>query len=117
MLLPAVPELTGHGTWDGPRRGAHLYAATLDPAETTRWYGVPVETVGRTLGTLAPHRRRDAIMAADAALREELVDRAGIARALRTATGWPWVRQAREVLALADPLAESPLESITRLAL
>jgi hypothetical protein len=117
MLVPANPELTGHGVWDGPRRGAHLWAATLDAAETTRWYGVSVETVGRTLVTLARHGRRDAIMAADAALGEELLDRADIALALQTATGWPWVRQAREVLALADPLAESPLESITRLAL
>ena len=56
-------------------------------------------------------------MAADAALREDLVDRDGIARALETAVGWPWVRQARAVLALADPRAESPLESITRLAM
>jgi very-short-patch-repair endonuclease len=56
-------------------------------------------------------------MAADAALREDLVTREEIEQELLDAVGWPGVRQAREVLALADAFAESPLESITRLAL
>lgn len=117
LRVPALPELTEHNDWGGRRRAAHLYTATLDSGETTLWHGVRLETIERTLVTLARHGRRDAIMAADAALREELTDFTRIARALDTAFGWPWVRQAREVLALADPLAESPLESITRLAL
>ena len=56
-------------------------------------------------------------MAADAALHDGLVDRATIDRALVAAAGWPGVRQARAVLALADGRAESPLESLTRLRL
>jgi very-short-patch-repair endonuclease len=115
--LPDRPEVTVSGSWEGRRPSAHLYGATLDEVETTQWYGVPVEAIGRTLVTLARHGRRDAIIAADAALREKLIDRSGIAAALDTAFGWPWVRQARDILSLADPLAESPLESITRLAL
>ncbi len=37
--------------------------------------------------------------------------------ALAAARGWPGVRRARSVLALASPLAESPLESLVRLRL
>jgi hypothetical protein len=76
-----------------------------------------VTSVARTLVDLARHDRRDAIMAVDAALREDLVTVAEIDLELTDAIGWPGVRQARAVLALADPRAESPLESITRLAL
>lgn len=115
--VPATPEMTERDVGQGRRASIHLYAARLPNAEISDWYGIPVEAPARTLVSLARHGRRDAIMAADAALRECVVDRTAIARALETAVGWPWVRQARAVLALADPLAESPLESITRLAL
>lgn len=81
------------------------------------WYGASVTTVARTLVDLARHDRRDAIMAGDAALRERLVTPTALDTALADAGGWPWVRQARAILALATPLAESPLESITRVAL
>ena len=83
----------------------------------TTWFGAPVTTPARTLVDLARLNRRDGIMAADAALREGLLTAFAIDAELERAAGWPGVRQAREVLALADPLAESPLESITRLAL
>lgn len=115
--VPTTPELTERDVGQGRRSSVHLYAATLSRTEIGSWYGIPVETPARTLVSLARHGRRDAIIAADAALRERLVDRTEIGRALDTAFGWPWVRQARAVLALADPLAESPLESVTRLAL
>jgi hypothetical protein len=117
LRLPRSPELTERDVGLGKRANAHVFSAKLAAIETTEWFGVPVETVGRTLVSLARHGRRDALMAADAALRENLIDEAGIAAALSFAVGWPWVRQARAVLALADPRAESPLESLTRLAL
>jgi very-short-patch-repair endonuclease len=56
-------------------------------------------------------------MAADAALRERLVTREAIDAVLAAAAGWPGVRQARTVLALADQRGESALESLTRLRL
>ena len=56
-------------------------------------------------------------MAADAALRERLVTSGDIEGSVVAARGWPGVRQARSTLALADPRAESPLESMVRLAL
>lgn len=115
-LRPELTELEPVGL--GRRRGAsHVYGAALGSAEWTTWFGVPVTGVARTLVDLARHDRRDAIMAADAALREELTERKRMDDALVRAVGWPGVRQARAVLALTSELAESPLESLTRLVL
>ena len=116
--LPIKPEVTDdlHNGL-GSHVGAHVYGATIDLDDVTSWFGVPVLRVARTLVDLARHDRRDAIMAADAALRERLTTRDEIDRSLEQAGGWPGVRQAREVLALADPRAESPLESLARLVL
>jgi len=81
------------------------------------WFGCQVTTIARTLVDLGRHDRWDAIMAVDAALRRGLIDRRAIDLTLAGAVGWPGVRQARAVLALADERAESPLESLTRLRL
>lgn len=83
----------------------------------TAWFGVAVTTVARTLVDLGRTDRFDALMAADAALREGLTDEDAIAAALRSAAGRWGVRRARDVLALADARAESPLESYGRLRL
>ena len=91
--------------------------AALDPSEVTTWFDIPVLTVARTVVDLARRDRRDGVLAADAALRERLVTRDELERALRAAQGWPGVRQARQIVAFADPLAESPLESVLRLAI
>lgn len=117
--IPERPELTDSASVGlGRRRGpAHVYGAGLRPDECVTWFGVAVTSVARTLVDLARHGRWDGIMAADAALREQLVTRHDIDEALAGAVGWPGVRQARALLALADPNAESPLESLTRLRL
>ena len=117
--IPSRPELTAFDPVSlGRRRGStHVYGATISAADVTDWFGVPVTTVARTLVDLARHDRRDAIMAGDAALRELQVDCGQLRSALDGAVGWPGVRQAREVLGLLDPRAESPLESLTRLVL
>jgi very-short-patch-repair endonuclease len=117
IAVPTIPELTGCVGWLGRRDRAHLRGATLSENDVTRWFGADVTTVPRTIVDLARHDRQDGLMAADAALREGLTDAAAIQRALCVAAGWPGVRRARSVLALASRLAESPLESIVRLAL
>jgi very-short-patch-repair endonuclease len=118
FAVPRDVELTALAdARPGRRSPAHVRKAALQVEEATNWFGVPVTTVARTIADLARHDRRDAIMAADAALREGLVDPPSLAAQLGRAAGWPGVRQARAVLALADPRAESPLESLTRLAL
>ncbi|SHG08168.1 Protein of unknown function [Jatrophihabitans endophyticus] len=118
LRLPTAPELLAPARLGLGRRAAgHAYGAGLSDAEVTSWFGVPVTTVARTLVDLARHDARGGIMAADSALRERVATVAAIDRALAGALGWPGVRQARAVLGLADPLAESPLESVVRLAL
>jgi very-short-patch-repair endonuclease len=101
----------------GNRSTRHVYSAGLDAADVADWYGVPITTVPRTLADEARHSRRGGVIAIDAALREKLVTVEHLHTAVESAAGWPGVRRAREVVALADGRAESPLESITRLAL
>jgi very-short-patch-repair endonuclease len=76
-----------------------------------------VTTVARTVVDLARHDRYDAIAAADAALHEQLLRPAELDALLASAAGWPGIRQARALLALASDKPESPLESWLRLAL
>jgi hypothetical protein len=118
LFVPDRPEINDLAPQClGRRATAHVFGARLRPSDISSWYGAPVSRTARTLVDLARHDRRDGLMAADAALREGLVDRASIRAALVNQAGWPGVRQAREVLELATPLAESPLESLTRLKL
>jgi very-short-patch-repair endonuclease len=116
--LPDRPQVTARVDRTlGRRSRTHVYSAGLSEPEITDWFGAPVTTAARTLVDLGRHDRRDAIIAADAALRERLVTRASIDAALARAVGWPYSRQAAAILDLADPRAESPLESLVRLAL
>lgn len=118
LHTPGRPELTAAPARTAGRHGRALVrSARLVPSEVTTWFGADITTVARTVVDLARHDRRDGLMAADAALREHLVTRSDLDSALDTAIGWPGVRAAREVVALASPLAESPLESLVRLAL
>lgn len=116
--LPRQPELTTTGRdTSGRRQGAQVYEASVDAHAQTTWFGAPVMTVARTVLDVCRHDRRGGIIAADAALRENLVTPREIAVEFAGAAGWPGVRQAREVVSLADARAESPLESVVRLAL
>jgi very-short-patch-repair endonuclease len=118
LAVPTSVEVVTRGPGGaGPRGAVNLRAGILDGWQMTTWFGVDVGDVARTLVDLGRGDRRDAIMAADAALREDLVTRREIDRALALAFGWPGVIGARSALALADPLAESPLESVTRLTI
>jgi hypothetical protein len=101
----------------GPRSGALIRRVTLRPHDEWRWFGVLVTTPARTIVDLARLDRGDGIMAADAALRERVTTPDLLSEATRWSYGWPGVRSARLVVAFADPLAESPLESLVRLAL
>lgn len=102
-----------------PRANSRHRARTfaVEPAELTTWWGLPVSVVARTLVDLARLDRLDGLMAADAALRQGPADPGSLDLALGRATRWPGVVNAREILRLASPLAESPLESAVRLAL
>ena len=116
MRVPDLAELTaGPFVTTGRRAVTHLWAATLEREDVAGWYGADVTTVARTVVDCARHDARDGIMAADAALHQRLAGLPELDAALERATGWPFVRRARRVVALADGRSESPLESLTRL--
>ncbi|MDP9091390.1 MAG: endonuclease domain-containing protein [Actinomycetota bacterium] len=117
--VPHMPEATctQGGATLGRRTQALVRGATLGPPDLTKWFGVSVTSIARTIVDVARHDDRSGLMAADAALRERLVSLAEILAVVAQSAGWPGIRRAREVLQLTSALAESPLESITRLAL
>lgn len=118
LAVPRVPELTAAApTTLGHRPRAHVWSATLVRDDITTWFGAPVTRVSRTVVDSARHDRRDGLIGADAALHDGLTTMQHVDRALGQARGWPGVRRAGAVLALASPLAESPLESLVRLAI
>ncbi|MFV2022204.1 DUF559 domain-containing protein [Micromonospora sp. LOL_023] len=90
----------------------------LDPTDTVSFSGMPLTTEVRTafdLGRLLP--RADALAALDAMLRHRLVRREALSHYLAGHTGARGAPQLRELVALAEPLAESPMESRLRLLL
>lgn len=116
--VPAAAQLTAaQPATPGMRRRVLVRPATLDREHVTDWFGAAVTTTARTVLDLARHDRGEALMAADAALRQHLVTAAALDRVDQQCAGWPGIRQARAIVALASPLSESPLESLTRLAL
>jgi len=118
VSVPEQPELTAPSLYAlGKHGNAHVHRATMAASDIDDWYGAPVTTPSRTIVDLGRHDRFDAIMALDAALREDVVTEGEIVAALEQARGWPGVAQARAVLALGDGRAESPLESVVRLRL
>jgi very-short-patch-repair endonuclease len=118
MRIPARPDLTSPtDDWMGRRAASRLRHAGITPADRSNWFGAACTTIPRTLVDLGRHDARSALMAADAALREQRTTHADLNAALLRARGWPGVRRAREVVSLADDAAESPLESVVRLAL
>jgi very-short-patch-repair endonuclease len=118
LVVPELPELLTRAAHTSGRHTRGLVrTTTLPDLDVTDWFGVPVTTVARTVVDQARHGRRDGLVAADAALCERLVARDDLDQALATLAGRRGIRRAREVLALATPLAESTLESLVRLAL
>ena len=113
---PGTPELTALVlTALGTRSATRVRGAGLEEGDVVPWFGLPVTAVARTVIDLSRLDRRSGLVAADAALRAGLASRSDLAAAAQRCAGWPGARSAREVIGLASPLAESPLESLTRL--
>jgi hypothetical protein len=92
----------------------HLHRATL--AETAVIDGFPVTGAARTVVDIArEHGLVAGLAATDAALHDEFTDFAELAAVLEAQRRWPGVRNARFVVEFAEPLTESPLESVSRL--
>lgn len=103
----------------GPERPAARRCAplvsTVPAGERVEVLGVPVTGPARTAVDLArTSLPLSAAVVLDAALRAG-VTRAELQRVLEAQSGWPGVAVARDRVAFADPLAETALESVSRL--
>jgi hypothetical protein len=93
----------------------HLHRATLLAEDILDVAGYATTRVGRTVLDIARERGVPAgVVAADHALREGVVDRNELAAEFERCAGWPGRKAARITLLMADPRAESPLESLSR---
>ncbi|MGC4787308.1 endonuclease domain-containing protein [Micromonospora sp. DT178] len=111
VLLPRAARMRAH-----PRLRVHR--SVVPDSDRTRLGGLPVTTPLRTafdLGRRAP--RDDALVAVDALLHRRAVKLAALRAYADARSGWPGLPLLREVLALAEPLAESPMETRLRLLL
>jgi len=99
------------------RAGIRLHVADMPAEHVTTVVGLPVTTPARTVIDLARALTfREGVVAADSALHRKLVTKPGLATVLASSKRWPGVRRAAAVIDFADGLAESPLESIARVA-
>ncbi|MFB9237357.1 DUF559 domain-containing protein [Plantactinospora siamensis] len=122
-LLPRSPAQTRAVSVAVPlavsmRRHERITAAhtRLDPGDVVRFANLPVTSPVRTafdLGRRAP--LADALIAVDALLHRRTLKLPALIRYATERAGWPRVTLLRQVLTLAEPLAESPMESRLRL--
>ena len=115
---PVRPDLTVEPRGTGDVAGALLHRATLRPEDVVVVDGVPVTSVARTLVDLARTVSLPvSVVAADAALQRGLTNPLDVAETAAACGGWPGIKRARRALAAVDGRSESPLESISRLAI
>ncbi|MCW2713222.1 MAG: Transcriptional regulator, AbiEi antitoxin, Type system [Frankiales bacterium] len=114
---PVVPQLTRAPRFRGDSSAdRYLYVAGLAEADTTERGGIPVTSLARTAVDVA--RRADfrsGVVTADGALRAGL-HREELGAVAHACRGWPGGARAVRAAAFADERAETPLESITRVA-
>ena len=118
LRRPSRPSATMRYGNGGGQTGANVHAAALVAEEIEQWFGVYVTCAARTVVDIARGTGlRAGLVIADAALNEALTSELELDRAVRRAARWPGVRRARRAVELASPMAESPLESLTRLVI
>ena len=110
VTLICPPE---HG-WRS-RAGTHVYATALPPEHLTTAFGLPCTTAARTVVDLARTVDfRAGVVAADSALHRKLTTKPEIEAVIAALPRRRGIVRAAEVIAFADELAESVLESIAR---
>ncbi|WFE42396.1 DUF559 domain-containing protein [Micromonospora sp. WMMD998] len=111
VLLPTTARLRPH-----PRLS--LVRSPLPEPDRTRFAGLPVTTALRTAFDLGRHGARvEALVAVDALLGRRVVELPALRDYAAARARWPGSPLIREVLALAEPLSESPMETRLRLLL
>jgi len=99
------------------RPGVRIHQLGLPARHVTVRYGIPVTTVARTVIDLARTLPfRSGVVAADSALRGDHTSKAELEAVIINCDRWPGIERARQVASFSDPLAESPFESIARVA-
>lgn len=122
LLGRPAPEpvlLTSTALVKGAHRNGYLLRSAALPAHhrSTR-HGVPVTSAARTVVDLARTRPfAEGVVVADSALRKGLVSNEELASMIDDCATWSGIVQARRVVDFADPLAESALESLSRVAI
>jgi hypothetical protein len=116
-VAPGEVQLTRPRTTPRVRSSnRHRHINAVPESERSVVDGIACTSVARTVFDLARGESRgSAVVVADAALRSG-VPRTDLAAVVEAHRGWPGCRQARWAVAVADGRAESPLESLGRLA-
>jgi hypothetical protein len=118
LQVPELPELeVRHQTATGRRPAAWIRLSAHPPEDDDHWFGAPVAPITAAIGAVARRDPRSGLMAADAALHEKLITASDVELLRGSLRGTRGSRRAIEVLTLADSRIESPLESLTHLAL
>lgn len=115
---PERPELTVPPNGTGDARIAHLRRAAM-PAEHLRVVdGLPVLTPARTVVDVARHFPvLTSVPALDAAMQRGLATSDEIDNVVIRCWNWPGIGRGQRAIRLADPRAESALESVSRLVI
>jgi Protein of unknown function (DUF559) len=105
----------------GKRRGGYgrsaitCHMADLPRAHVTKLYGLPVTTAARTVIDIARTSPfMEAVVVADSALYERHTSKTELRRVLASCAQWPGTAAAKAVVDFASGLAESVLESCSR---
>lgn len=104
----------GRGSRSSPA-GLHLHNAELPAEHVTTCHGIPVTTVARTVVDIARASPfRDGVVIADSALHARKTTKAELEAVVAHCRRWPGASRAERVVAFSDRLAESVLESVSR---
>ena len=99
------------------RPGVVMHKVSLPSSHVLMRDGIPVTSVARTVVDLARTSPfRSGVVVADSALHGFKVGKAELEGVVRDCARWPGIAMARRVVAFSDALAESPFESIARVA-
>jgi hypothetical protein len=115
---PDIVALTDEDVSCTHRDGYFLRVALLPDQQVWKRHDVLVTTPARTvLDIAANHGFDDGVVAAESAYRQRLLTPKAFGQLIDASSQRPGIRTARDVLAFADPLTESVLESVSRLSM
>lgn len=110
ITVPAGSKTGRRGDTDLVR-----HAAELPAGHVTKFRGLAVTTVARTVADIARTSTfMQGVVAADSAMHQQLTLKSEIRAVIRDCPRWPGIDMARRVTEFADWVPESPLESCAR---